>query len=77
MVCYAWLCLSYNVKQGPDIFKFLLEGLIHTTWVVPRSQLSYHPQRDGQIEVLNKCVEGYSDAMQEANQEYGHSGLPW
>ena len=37
---------------------------------------SYHPQSDGQTNIVNKCLEGILDVLQLINKHNGSSGYP-
>ncbi|XP_070040636.1 uncharacterized protein [Nicotiana tomentosiformis] len=52
------------------------QALFETQRVQLHHSSAYHPQSDGQIEVVNKCVEGYLRCMCNDQPKNGYNGCP-
>ena len=63
--------------QNPVFTSWFWSEFFHLQIFVLRMSSAYHPQTDGQTEVLNRCVETYLRCFASSKQKQWLQWLPW
>lgn len=73
----SWISAEYHFRQGSNFFKQLFKSLFKINGTELRITTTYHPQTNGQREVVNRCLQQYLRSFCHANPSTWGKYLTW